>query len=150
MKNSEVKSSAVLVIFSLFFLYMTIYIPITEVSRIGSALFPRIVLSVVLLLSLCNLFTNLKKEGEKDTDKWNFKYVTVFVTLLIVSMFVINIFGFLIGSTFFFTLGSYFMLEQKKTVNIIKMLVFGFVFSLIINYVFADLLQLTLPAGQFL
>lgn len=146
MRNPEVLSSLVLIVLSAIFFYLTQFIPATKVSVIGSALFPRILLGITMVLALVNIWRTAKVACKPLADANNLSVFLV-VGMLAATVLLMEVVGFVIISTLFLIALSLYMTRDFSTPSVVKTVVMSVVIVLVVNYIFVDFLMLTLPEG---
>lgn len=164
MKQRDMASPIILMAFSLFFLYQTLLIKkVSGVSVIGSGLFPQILLTLILIISAANVFNIWradKKVGQvksvelvesvgcvKSVKKLNHWAALSTIAMLIITVVLSDVLGFLLASGLFLFFFSLFMTRKFDVRNLIKLAIFAVIVSVTIDYAFVSLLQLTLPSG---
>lgn len=152
MKQRDMASPIILMVFSLFFLYQTLLIKkVSGVSVVGSGLFPQILLTLILIISATNVFNVWragKKEGQvKSVKKLNHWAAVSTIAMLVVTVVLSNVLGFLLSSGLFLFFFALYMTRKFDVRNLMKFAIFAVIVSVTIQYAFVDLLQLTLPSG---
>ena len=142
--NRDVVSYGVIFLGSLFFMAMTWAIPRTDVTLVNSALFPRIVLSILITLSALGLFRALKT---RDGRPMPAMHHAMWIVLGIISAFILllSVVGFIISAGLFMTAFSIYMAGDYRAINIVRMTALGFAIAWGINYVFIEILSFILP-----
>ncbi|MDR0466719.1 MAG: tripartite tricarboxylate transporter TctB family protein [Deltaproteobacteria bacterium] len=142
--NKDTASYSVILAGSLFFLAMTMNMPVTEVTLVNSSLFPRIVLGAVALMSAGGLYMAVKSGERKRAEAVRaplfigFAFLLGFIVLL-------RFFGFVIAAGAFIAAFSMYMTGTTRPKTAVIMLAAGFAVSLGINYVFTEILSFILP-----
>ena len=142
--NKDTVSYSVILAGSLFFLAMTMNMPVTEVTVINSALFPRIVLMAVALMSAAGLYGAVRSGERNKVDGIQsplfigFAFLLGFIVLL-------RFAGFVIAAGSFIAAFSLYMMGTVKPKTVAVMLAVGFALSLGINYIFTEILSFILP-----
>ena len=142
--NKDTISYSVILAGSLFFLFMTTAITTTEVTLVNSALFPRIVLAGIAIMSAVGLYGAVRSGERKPVAKVHaplfigFAFLLGFIVLLRFAGFVIA------AGTFIAAFSLYMMGTVKPKITAI-MFASGFAVSLGINYIFTNILSFILP-----
>lgn len=164
MKQRDMASPIILMVFSVFFLYQTLLIKkVSGVSIIGSGLFPQILLTLILIISATNVFNTWragKKEGHiksvetvetvgcvKSVKKLNHWAALSTIAMLVITVVLSDILGFLLSSGLFLFFFALYMTRKFDVRNLMKLGIFAIIVSVTIHYAFVGLLQLTLPSG---
>ncbi|KJR48966.1 Tricarboxylate transport protein TctB [Desulfosporosinus sp. I2] len=164
MKQRDMASPIILMAFSLFFLYQTLLIKkVGGVSVIGSGLFPQILLTLILIISAANVFNTwraAKKVGQVESGELvesvgcvksvkilNHWAALSTIAMLIITVVLSDVIGFLLASGLFLFFFSLYMTRKFDVRNLIKLAIFAVIVSVTIHYAFVSLLQLTLPSG---
>lgn len=142
--NKDTVSYAIVLAASLFFFAMTWSIASTEVTVVNSALFPRILLIGMSLMSAAGLYGAVRSGERKAAAKVHaplfigFAFLLGFIILLRVA-------GFVIAAGTFIAAFSLYMMGTTKPKTAAIMLAGGFAVSIGIDYIFTNVLSFILP-----
>lgn len=143
-----------ILVFCGFAYYETLSIAPPVLGKTGAALFPNIVIGVVVFLDLCFLITSIlriKKEKNTKLDlsvkKWLKENKKVLLTFVIFGIYVLLLgyIGYII-STMLFLFAVYLLLAQKSQ-KLWKVGLGIISLTLIIFFIFQDVLSVFLPTG---
>ena len=142
--NRDTVSYGIILAGSLFFMAMTWAIQRTDVTLVNSALFPRIVLGILIALSALGLYRSLKTHDGKSMPAMHY---ALWIVLGIIGAFILmlNVVGFVIAAGLFIAVFSLYMAGDYRAVNIARMTGIGFAISWGINYIFIEVLSYILP-----
>ena len=142
--NKDTISYSVILAGGLFFLAMTMNMPVTEVTLINSALFPRIVLGTVILMSTAGLYGAVRSGARKRVDTVQCPFF-IGVAFLLGFIVLLRFTGFVIAAGSFIAAFSLYMMGTTRLKTVATMLAAGFAIALGIDYIFTEILSFILP-----
>lgn len=146
MTYRNILPTVIILTVSAFFFVQTFNIASTDVTTISSAMFPRLVLGVIIALTVLTLIQDIRKKGSHKTLAPIHSSLFMVFGLLALLLFLMNFAGFVVAATAFMTLFSLFMTNQwKQPVAIAKSLGINLAISLAIYYLFVHVLLFMLP-----
>lgn len=110
--------------------------------------FPRIMSSLLFILSLFLIYKNIFKKKDKnkvifDINKKEYKYILFLIILILIYIYLIKILGFILTSIIFMSILIYLFGEKRKTI----IFIFPTIFILALYLVFSKLAMVPLPQG---
>ncbi|WP_085522723.1 tripartite tricarboxylate transporter TctB family protein [Tuberibacillus sp. Marseille-P3662] len=149
-------NAILILVFCGFVYFETLSISAPAFGKTGGAFFPKIVISIVALLGICLLINSLFRMKKETTDKLNLSIPKlikenkkVLLTFIIFGTYVVllGLIGYII-STMLFLMTLYLLLTPK----IQKVWIVGLgyiVLTLIVFFIFQNILSVFLPKGTF-
>ncbi|MCJ7855615.1 tripartite tricarboxylate transporter TctB family protein [Lachnospiraceae bacterium NSJ-143] len=151
--KKECAASAVLLIFSLFYLYFSTQIKKTPVAVVSSRFVPQLFGCLLLLLSIILFIQSFKKCASGDIDESSnpeqkSNYLKVFLTLLFITLYAaaIPIFGFFVATVAYLA-AQIFLLAKKEERRPAVIIVTAVLSAVIIRFVFVNIFLVMLPSG---
>jgi len=148
-KKDDILSGCILIAISIYFLKESYSLPPSSIGIPGSAFFPRLICFAFLVFGGILIIRSFKKGEieEKITliSKQDIIRVLAVIFLCVIYIFFIPFLGFILTSILFIV--SLMFIFQVKRIEII--ILWGFLITLIIYFVFKILLKVPLPAGMF-
>jgi hypothetical protein len=142
--NKDTASYSAILAGSLFFLAMTMNMPVTEVTLINSALFPRVVLAPIALMSALGLYGAVRSGERNKADAVRVPFFIGFA-FLFGGIVLMRFAGFVIAAGVFIAAFSLYMMGTTKPKTAAAMFGIGFAVALGIDYVFTNVLTFILP-----
>ena len=149
MKKDDILSGCILIAISIYFLRESNSLPPSSLGIPGSAFFPRLVCFAFVIFGGILIIRSFKKgEAERKITlilKQDLIRVLAVILLCGIYIFSIPFLGFILTSILFIVLLMFIF--QVKRIGII--ILWGFLVTLIIYFIFKILLKVPLPAGMF-
>lgn len=152
----DIINSIVILVFCAFAYYESLSISSPAMGKTGAAFYPRLVIAFIVFLSLLYLITSivrLRKETDSKLDwailKWTKDNKRVLLTFMIFGVYILlmSYIGYIVA-TFLFLFGMYILLNPKKE----KFWMVGLgivILTLVLFFIFQDLLSVFLPGGRW-
>jgi len=148
-KKDDILSGCILIAISIYFLKESNSLPPSSLRVPGSAFFPRLICFAFLVFGGILIIRSLKKgeiEGKITLiSKQDLIRVLAVILLCVIYIFSIPFLGFILTSILFII--SLMFIFQVKRIGII--ILWGFLVTLIIYFIFKILLKVPLPVGTF-
>lgn len=149
MKKDDILSGCILIAISIYFLRESNSLPPSILGIPGSAFFPRLICFAFLIFGGILIIRSFKKgEAERKITlilKQDLIRVLAVILLCGIYIFSIPFLGFILTSILFIVFLMFIF--QVKRIGLI--ILWGFLVTLIIYFVFKILLKVPLPAGMF-
>ncbi|MQY75263.1 tripartite tricarboxylate transporter TctB family protein [Candidatus Atribacteria bacterium 1244-E10-H5-B2] len=149
MKKDDILSGCILIAISIYFLRESNSLPPSSLGIPGSAFFPRLVCFAFVIFGGIFIIRSFKKgEAERKITlilKQDLIRVLAVILLCGIYIFSIPFLGFILTSILFIVFLMFIF--QVKRIGII--ILWGFLVTLIIYFIFKILLKVPLPAGMF-
>lgn len=149
MKKDDILSGCILIAISIYFLRESNSLPPSSLGIPGSAFFPRLVCFAFVIFGGILIIRSFKKgEAERKITlilKQDLIRVLAVILLCGIYIFSIPFLGFILTSILFIVFLMFIF--QVKRIGII--ILWGFLVTLIIYFIFKILLKVPLPAGMF-
>lgn len=149
MKKDDILSGCILIAISIYFLRESNSLPPSSLGIPGSAFFPRLVCFAFIIFGGILIIRSFKKgEAERKITlilKQDLIRVLAVILLCGIYIFSIPFLGFILTSILFIVFLMFIF--QVKRIGII--ILWGFLVTLIIYFIFKILLKVPLPAGMF-
>lgn len=149
MKKDDILSGCILIAISIYFLRESNSLPSSSLGIPGSAFFPRLVCFAFVIFGGILIIRSFKKgEAERKITlilKQDLIRVLAVILLCGIYIFSMPFLGFILTSILFIVLLMFIF--QVKRIGII--ILWGFLVTLIIYFIFKILLKVPLPAGMF-
>jgi hypothetical protein len=142
--NRDLVSYSIVFLGSLFFFALTFRLPVTEVTLINSAVFPRIVLGIMIMISAPGAYAAFR-HGKAETRKKIDRAFLIGIAAILALVLAVQHIGFIPAAGSFITLFSLYMIGEVKPKTAIVSLVAGFGTAFGIHYVFTNILTFILP-----
>lgn len=149
-KVKEILISVVFMLVGIFIYLQAMNIEPLMKNELGSGYFPKVVAGTMIVLSILNLFLNLKKthiEDENNTKSDLFGGLSTIALIGIYSLLYQKV-GFLIGTSLYLFL-QILILAPKEKRNIMLFAIISVVFSVLVYYLFTRIINMPLPKGIF-
>lgn len=149
-KVKEILISVVFMLIGIFIYLQAMNIEPLMKNELGSGYFPKVVAGTMIVLSILNLFLNLKKthiEDENNTKSDLFGGLSTIALIGIYSLLYQKV-GFLIGTSLYLFL-QILILAPKEKRNIMLFAIISVVFSVFVYYLFTRIINMPLPKGIF-
>ncbi|OFO61137.1 hypothetical protein HMPREF3023_02805 [Peptoniphilus sp. HMSC075B08] len=149
-KVKEILISVVFMLVGIFIYIQAMNIEPLMKNELGSGYFPKVVAGTMIVLSILNLFLNLKKthiEDENNTKSDLFGGLSTIALIGIYSLLYQKV-GFLIGTSLYLFL-QILILAPKEKRNIMLFAIISVVFSVFVYYLFTRIINMPLPKGIF-
>lgn len=149
-KVKEILISVVFMLVGIFIYLQAMNIEPLMKNELGSGYFPKVVAGTMIVLSILNLFLNLKKthiEDENNTKSDLFGGLSTIALIGIYSLLYQKV-GFLIGTSLYLFL-QILILAPKEKRNIMLFAIISVVFSVFVYYLFTRIINMPLPKGIF-
>lgn len=149
-KVKEILISVVFMLVGIFIYLQAMNIKPLMKNELGSGYFPKVVAGTMIVLSILNLFLNLKKthiEDENNTKSDLFGGLSTIALIGIYSLLYQKV-GFLIGTSIYLFL-QILILAPKEKRNIMLFAIISVVFSVFVYYLFTRIINMPLPKGIF-
>lgn len=147
MIQRNILSTTIILVVSILFFTQTYSIPETAVTMVSSAMFPRIILGVIIAMAVVQLYGDIRKRPLTSVKREpvHVSLLVVFV-LLAVLLGLLEWAGFVVAATVFMTLFSLFMTGHwNKPLSVLKTLAINLLLSFGIYYLFVNVLMFVLP-----
>lgn len=147
MTQRNILPTMIILVLSILFFTQTYSIPETAVTMVSSAMFPRIILGVIIAMTMIQLYGDIRKRPLPSVQREPVHVSLLIVFLLLAVMLgLLKWVGFVVAATVFMTLFSLFMTGNwKKPLDILKTFVINLALSLGIYYLFVKVLMFVLP-----
>lgn len=149
MKKDDILSGCILIAISIYFLRESNSLPPSSLGIPGSAFFPRLICFAFIIFGGILIIRSFKKvEAERKISlilKQDLIRVLAVILLCGIYIFSIPFLGFILTSILFIVFLMFIF--QVKRIGII--ILWGFLVTLIIYFIFKILLKVPLPAGMF-
>lgn len=149
MKKDDILSGCILIAISIYFLRESNSLPPSSLGIPGSAFFPRLICFAFVIFGGILIIRSFKKgEAERKITlilKQDLIRVLAVILLCGIYIFSIPFLGFILTSILFIVFLMFIF--QVKRIGII--ILWGFLVTLIIYFIFKILLKVPLPAGMF-
>lgn len=149
MKKDDILSGCILIAISIYFLRESNSLPPSSLGIPGSAFFPRLICFAFIIFGGILIIRSFKKgEAERKITlilKQDLIRVLAVILLCGIYIFSIPFLGFILTSILFIVFLMFIF--QVKRIGII--ILWGFLVTLIIYFIFKILLKVPLPAGMF-
>lgn len=149
-KVKEILISVVFMLVGIFIYLQAMNIEPLMKNELGSGYFPKVVTGTMIVLSILNLFLNLKKthiEDKNNTKSDLFGGLSTIALIGIYSLLYQKV-GFLIGTSLYLFL-QILILAPKEKRNIMLFAIISVVFSVFVYYLFTRIINMPLPKGIF-
>lgn len=149
-KVKEILISVVFMLVGIFIYLQAMNIEPLMKNELGSGYFPKVVAGTMIVLSILNLFLNLKNthiEDENNTKSDLFGGLSTIALIGIYSLLYQKV-GFLIGTSLYLFL-QILILAPKEKRNIMLFAIISVVFSVFVYYLFTRIINMPLPKGIF-
>lgn len=113
MKNNEIVEGSILSVLSIFFIIESLKLHNNQELALSPALFPLIVTSMGLFLSILLIFKGIKKTDYIRSDKGNIRLVLLIVALSFLYLILLERFSFILSSVIYLFLFT-FILEKEN------------------------------------
>lgn len=141
MKNNEIVEGSILSVLSIFFIIESLKLHNNQELALSPALFPLIVTSMGLFLSILLIFKGIKKTDYIRSDKGNIRLVLLIVALSFLYLILLERFSFILSSVIYLFLFTFILGERKWWLLIL----ISTLTPVLIWYLFANLLGVYLP-----
>lgn len=149
-KVKEILISVVFMLVGIFIYLQAMNIKPLMKNELGSGYFPKVVAGTMIVLSILNIFLNLRKthiEDESNTKSDLFGGLST-IALIGIYSFLYQKVGFLIGTSIYLFL-QILILAPKEKRNIMLFAIISVVFSVFVYYLFTRIINMPLPKGIF-
>ena len=140
----DVLSYGVILVGSIFFMFMTTNIAVTPASLASSAFFPRILLGVLICLSAYGLFKAWKAPDRGQVQKMQ-RPLAIMLGLCIGFVVLLHLVGFVAATTAFIFVSSLYMSGDASPKKLALSACVAFAIAWGINYIFIEILMFILP-----
>jgi ABC-type Fe3+ transport system permease subunit len=134
---------------SIFFMFSSLNITMTQASMVSSAFFPRILLGVMIVLSILGLYKAVKEKDADSADADEKKTMrspfAVIIALCIGFFVLLNLAGFVIATAVFLFAASLYMTADLRPKNVAILAGTSFAIAFAVNYIFTEILLFILP-----
>lgn len=141
MKNNEIVEGSILSVLSIFFIIESLKLHNNQELALSPALFPLIITSMGLFLSILLIFKGIKKTDYIRSDKVNIRLVLLIVALSFLYLILLERFSFILSSVIYLFLFTFILGERKWWLLIL----ISTLTPVLIWYLFANLLGVYLP-----
>ena len=143
----DVLGYGVVLVFSIFFMVASADIAMTEASLTSSAFFPRILLTVLILMSALGLYKTVKdnKAARLGEGKKIHRGLAVIIGMCVGYFVLLNIVGFAIATFALLLACSLYMMGDYRPKTIAIMAAVSFALAYAIYYIFTKILMFMLP-----
>lgn len=141
MKNNEIVEGSILSVLSIFFIIESLKLHNNQELALSPALFPLIMTSMGLFLSILLIFKGIKKTDYIRSDKGNIRLVLLIVALSFLYLILLERFSFILSSVIYLFLFTFILGERKWWLLIL----ISTLTPVLIWYLFANLLGVYLP-----
>ncbi|MBC8590128.1 tripartite tricarboxylate transporter TctB family protein [Wansuia hejianensis] len=141
MKNNEIVEGSILSVLSIFFIIESLKLHNNQELALSPALFPLIITSMGLFLSILLIFKGIKKTDYIRSDKGNIRLVLLIVALSFLYLILLERFSFILSSVIYLFLFTFILGERKWWLLIL----ISTLTPVLIWYLFANLLGVYLP-----
>lgn len=145
----ELIGGTVFFIFAAVYFVMALQIPEFNDGFVSSDAMPKIYGIILMVLSAIQIFAALRLPKTKEDEKAGFVLipeVVITFAFLILYVLLLKPLGFVI-STIIFLLGMITLFTPKEKRSVIRIILISVIFSVVVYWLFAKVLTLSLPQG---
>lgn len=149
-KVKEILISVVFMLVGIFIYLQAMNIKPLMKNELGSGYFPKVVAGTMIVLSILNIFLNLRKTHIEDENKTKSDLFGGLSTIGLIGIYSLlyQKVGFLIGTSLYLFL-QILILAPKEKRNIMLFAIISVVFSVFVYYLFTRIINMPLPKGIF-
>lgn len=149
-KVKEILISVVFMLVGIFIYLQAMNIKPLMKNELGSGYFPKVVAGTMIVLSILNIFLNLRKTHIEDENKTKSDLFGGLSTIALIGIYSLlyQKVGFLIGTSLYLFL-QILILAPKEKRNIMLFAIISVVFSVFVYYLFTRIINMPLPKGIF-
>lgn len=118
------------------------YLPPSNNVKFGVSFFPKVSILLIITFLVLSILTEGKKEDYAPLNKFFIKFIFILVVYLII----IKPIGFIV-TTSIYIIASMIILMPKKHIKYWQVSLIGILMSLLLWYVFGNVMNVMLPAG---
>lgn len=118
------------------------YLPPSNNVKFGVAFFPMLSILLIITFLVLSVFTEGKKEDYPPLNKFFIKFIFILVIYLIA----IKPIGFVV-TTSVYIIASMVVLMPQKHIKYWQIFLIGILLSLLLRYIFGDVMNVMLPTG---